>query len=49
MFLRKGIVDLVSPYISELFSRSLAASYYPLDFEHAFINSDTEECRHGYL
>jgi hypothetical protein len=28
----KDIVDLVSPYISELFSRSLAAGYYPLDF-----------------
>ena len=35
--LLKGIVDLVSPYISELFSRSLAAGYYPLDFKHAFI------------
>ena len=35
--LLKGIVDLVSPHISELFSRSLAAGYYPLDFKQAFI------------
>jgi hypothetical protein len=35
--LLKDIADLVSPYISELFSRSLAAGYYPLDFKHAFI------------
>ena len=33
----KEIADLVSPYISGLFSRSLAAGYYPMDFKHAFI------------
>jgi Reverse transcriptase (RNA-dependent DNA polymerase) len=33
----EGYRDLVSPYISELFSLSLAAGYYPLNFKRAFV------------
>ncbi len=33
----KDISDLVAPYISELFNRSLSAGHYPSDFKHAFI------------
>jgi hypothetical protein len=33
----KNVVDLVAPYIAELFSRSLAAGQFPVSFKHAFV------------
>ena len=33
----KQVVDLIAPYFTELFSRSLAAGYFPSGFKEAFI------------
>jgi hypothetical protein len=33
----KLIADLIAPFFAELFSRSLAQGYYPVDFQRVFV------------